>query len=101
MGYYGSPGGDERNSKFRIHVLVDVDRAWEEGALKVRGLLGRRKLERPMLASEVAAHRRAWRAVSYRYESLEGLVEDERRVGASEEFIKQLESAFADLKEDP
>lgn len=99
VGYYRCERKKGRNAEFPIHVLMDFNLGWEEGALKSRGLLGHRRVEREMQPHEIEICDTHKRAQCYKYRSPAGLIEDERACGASEEFIKQLESAFSDLKE--
>lgn len=97
IGYYECHAGARRNAEYPIHVLVAYNQDWPENVLKQRGLLGNRRAERPMTGEEIAGHTQDHRVRSYKYRTLQGLLEDEARCGSSTEFLDQLRSAFQHL----
>jgi hypothetical protein len=93
IGYYKCYSLSERNKKYPIHVLYNIN-AWEESTLRQRGLLGNRFAVREATPNEIEVVKGNKRAVSYRYETLEGLVSDELCSGSSQKFIETLVTAF-------
>ena len=92
IGIYKSHSKTERNKGFA--VLYAFDKAWEEGALRQRCLLGNRRFVREAFPHEIAEQNSAHRAVSYTYSDIETLLADERRAGCDEETITEIRKAL-------
>jgi len=93
IGYYKCTAKVERNALYRIHVLYDL-LAWEESVLRQRCLLGNRVASRPATRHEEKVVQHSWRAVSYKYQGINELIQDEERAGSSPEFIGLLRNVF-------
>lgn len=98
MGFYRCKAAAGRNAEFPIHVLVDVKNDWPERVMLQRGLLGNARAMRAMTAEEIEGHATRVRAMSYKYKTLEGLLEDEVRCGSDAVFLECLKKAFEDVK---
>lgn len=96
--YYECSSKTARNADYPIHVLMAGNLDWPENVLQQRGLLGGRRLSRPMNEEEIAGREQGVRAQSYKYKTLAGLIEDEERIGCTPEFIARLRAAFGHLK---
>ena len=93
VGYYKCVGSKtDRNKKYAIHVLLNVV-DWPETVLRQRCLLGNRFFMRPADAEEERTVTGNRRAVSYCYENIEQLLEDERNI-VSPDQLTQIKAAY-------
>jgi hypothetical protein len=91
VGIYKSRARTERNKGFV--VIYNFDKDWEEGVLKNRALLGNRVFVRDAFPHEEECVEKNWRAVSYKYVDIEGLIADERRAGCDERTLTVIREA--------
>ncbi len=97
VGYYECGVKTGRNAEFPIVVLFDHGQ-WSRNVIKARGLDGRHKCTRLATPEEVAAHTGP-RLMSYRYRTLDGLIEDESAVCPDASFVETLKTLFGHLRE--
>ena len=87
VGYYVCYGKG-RNAEFPIHLLFNDTDDWPNRIISRRALV--LKLSRKATKEEEKVCDSSWRAVSLKYRTFKELIEDEKRVGVSDEFIQLL-----------
>lgn len=93
IGYYRFTGkAKSKNAKWPIHVLYNFDKDWDGNIISRRALDF--VLSREAHPHEVESNEKRMRAQSYRYESLDKLIEDERNAETDQAFIDKLIAAF-------
>ena len=93
IGYYKCQAKAERNKEFRIHVLYDDTKAWESRTIGRRSLTF--VLSREAHPHEVDAARAQKRAVSFKYRTLDGLIDDEMAAGTDSIFISKIKKSLS------
>ena len=83
IGFYKYKGKSKRNLQYPYVVVYNYDKDWPEATLKQRGLLGNRCFERNAYPQEIEVCNNSYRAVSYRYKTIDLLLEDEQRAGCA------------------
>lgn len=93
IGYYKCLSKCPRNAEYIIHVLYDHTHAWERSSINKRALDF--VVDRAAHPHEIEAVDNQKRAISFKYRSFDGLIEDEINADTDEQFIMQLREAFS------
>ena len=70
IGFYFCDKKTGRNSIYKIHMLFNYDKDWEEMSLRNRGLLGNRFFVRDATREEIREYEAQYRAYELKYKSI-------------------------------